>query len=71
MEFMGWGDSKCSHADSPHLASDRVVKHVCLLILCYSREKKQGTRDQNHLMEEKKKRRQEEKKKKEAAQKKV
>ncbi|XP_045571539.1 trinucleotide repeat-containing gene 6C protein isoform X3 [Salmo salar] len=36
-----------------------------------SREKKQGTRDQNHLMEEKKKRRQEEKKKKEAAQKKV
>lgn len=70
-EWNSWEDSRCSRADSPHLASNRVVKHVCLLILCSSREKKQGTRDQNHLMEEKKKRKQEEKKKKEAAQKKV
>ncbi|XP_078140606.1 trinucleotide repeat-containing gene 6C protein [Centroberyx gerrardi] len=41
------------------------------LMQALSREKKQGIREENHLMEEKKKKKQEEKKKKEAAQKKA
>lgn len=46
--------------------------HVHLSLSLYlSREKKQITREENHLMEDKKKKKQEEKKKKDSAQKKV
>lgn len=60
---------RCSPVEAQYL-SPHV--HLSLSFFLYlSCEKKQKTREENHLMEDKKKKKQEEKKKKEAAQKKV